>query len=213
MSGLARGVVMMTMLLSLLGVLSPSSGAVTWDNAGDTAFTATGGPAWLTGTDTSVIGSHFDLTCNSADVTAVTSAAPFTGVVWPAFHGTSTYAGCHLTIVGTVRFECGWTFTALTQSGAVTSGTVASTCDLATNAGQVICHLAGTGQATYTNPTVMTYGTVTLAASTLTATNTTTMCVMGNNAPVDSREQTLQLTTASGGALPPHRGPIITRTP
>ena len=51
MSRFTRVVVLVAALMSVAGVGASAAEAITWDNSGATAFTATGGAVTYTGTD------------------------------------------------------------------------------------------------------------------------------------------------------------------
>jgi hypothetical protein len=124
MSKLSRLAVLVVGLMSLFGVLSSSAGAVSWDNSGATAFTASTGPGTLTSTGV-------PLSCSGA---TATGTAPATAISLTYFvSGTVTFNGCKLSNIATV-VECGYTWTGLTQDGvgmgSIITGSVDVTCDV-----------------------------------------------------------------------------------
>src|SRR3982751_1380735 len=106
MSRIARFAVLVAALMSLLGVMSSTVGAVTWSNDGDTAFTANGGAGTLTSTSQPWV-------CSGSDVRGVTTHG--VGVNAPIFHATIGFTGCSLS-GQTTGFECGVTLTAASQT-------------------------------------------------------------------------------------------------
>ena len=200
MSRTTRVVVLVTALMSLFAVVSSGASAVTWDNSGSTAFTATGGPSTLS------VGATL-LPCADASATGTSPASSLTGDV---ASGTATFTGC--TLGGAPAHQsCTYTFTGSSQASGVTSGTIDMTCDYFVF-GVPACHIAGTNPGSYTNPVGATKGKLTLAHSngTLRAFNPPGgTCLLGNNVALTRTTQTLGITTANGPGL----GPVITRTP
>jgi hypothetical protein len=198
MSKILRVVVLTTALLTALATAS-TAGAVTWENSGDTAFTATGAATTL----------HFDtvhMPCTGSTTTATTGASPSTGATWAAATGTVTYPHC--TLSGqTFSLACSYTLTLSGQSGLVSSGALDTECSLSAF-GTKVCGYDGTIPATYTNPNGGP-GSLTLHHATL----------AGTNGPVGTcpykpftfTEQTWTITSATGGPAP-HNGPVFTRT-
>ena len=141
MSNLARCVVLVTAVTSLFAVTSSTAGAVTWDNSGNTTFTATSGPSLLSSTGVT-------LNCSGATATGV---APnnVVGLAY-AVSGTATFSSCTLAGIST-GVDCGYTFTGTSQSGSVTSGNVDLTCGVY-QFGAKICHIGGSMASSYTNP-------------------------------------------------------------
>jgi hypothetical protein len=206
MSKLMRITVLVVSLMSLLGVMSSSAGAVTWTNDGDTSFTATGGPGTLSGGGLSLV-------CSSAHATGMTGTAPFAGTIWDAATGEATFNNCSIAGISTA-VNCTYTLTAQTWSAgppAVTSGNIDATCNV-TQGGTKICHVEGQTAGHYTNPTATSFGTLVLTESnTLKTTNATGSCPLGNNTNVTLSQQDFKLENAAGGPGPLHTGPIITR--
>jgi hypothetical protein len=193
-----------TALTSVPMALATTSGAVTWHNSGDTAFTATGG-----GITSTVDG--LALGCGHTATTGTVAASPFAGTTWAAMTVTTTYVGC-LVYSGST-WACTRTFTATSATGGVISGTAATTC-ANTTSGVEVCHIAGTVPATYTNPTApATTGRLTLPHTNALVMGNPSMgtCPMGDGVPVTMSAQTLTITSATGGPTP-HLGPILTRT-
>ena len=194
--GRITGVIALT---SLFAGLSSAAGAVTWDNSGSTAFTASGGSSTL------AVGLT-NLPCADSSVTGTSPTSSTTGDLAT---GTATFTNCSL--VGPAHVSCTYTLTASSQSGAVTFGTMDTTCDLFVF-GVLSCHIGGTTPLSYTNPVGTTKGKLTLAHSvgTLRVFNPpSAMCILGNNLGATLTTQTLTITTANGPGL----GPVITRTP
>jgi hypothetical protein len=211
MSRIMRVVVLVTALMSLFAVMSSAAGAVTWDNSGDTSFTATAGPGSLSGNGKT-------LSCTSGDGTGVMGAAPFTGSVWTnAAHGDVTFTGCSL--AGTAyAVTCTYGLNATGQTGTVTAGTIdlASPNGCTAKVGGVLaCNIHGSNAGSYTNPTATVNGSLAIAASTtsITVSNGVGTCPLGNGTNASLTAFTFAITAAAGGATTPHRGPVITRTP
>ena len=195
--GRITGVIALT---SLFAGLSSAAGAVTWDNSGSTAFTASGGSSTL------AVGLT-NLPCADSSVTGTSPTSSTTGDLAT---GTATFTNCSL--VGPAHVSCTYTLTALTQSGGVTSGNVDATCD-AFVGGVAACHIAGTTPGSYTNPTGGVKGKLTLAHSSgsLRVFNPAVgSCLLGNNVGATLTTQTFTVTTANE---PGTTGPVITRTP
>jgi hypothetical protein len=198
MSKLSRLAVLVVGLMSLFGVLSSSAGAVTWDNSGSTAFTATSGAGTLSATGAS-------LSCSGATASG-TAPDSTVGVIY-SVSGTATFDGCRLSnIVTTV--DCGYTLTGATQDGAgmgsTITGTVDVTCDIA-QFNTKLCHIEGSLPGSYVNntPGVLNIGT---NASGLTLTNGPAgSCPLGNGDTGHLTALTFVVTSAGS--------PTITRTP
>lgn len=204
MSRILRVVVMAMALLAALTATASTAGAVTWHNSGDTAFTATGGAGTFSSTSV-------NLSCSGEDTTAVVTATPAAGASWTSMTFTTRKTGC-LVSGNDWPWECKRTFTAITQSGNVTTGTLDTTCDIYL-ASVNICHVSGTVTATYTNPTQpSTFGRFqTSTGGTLRIFNGVSNCPLGNGDPLHMSPETITVQTATGGPTP-HLGPIITRT-
>jgi hypothetical protein len=188
-----RLVVLAIGLVSLLGILSSSAGAVTWHNTGATAFTATAGPGTLTGTGA-------PLQCTGA-TTADTVPALTVGTVL-TISGTATFTGCTLGTTATVSCKKKWTFF---NSGPLSVGVDVS-CDIY-QFGTKICGVAGSVSGIYTNPTGATPGKLALnTGGSLTLSNGTSgTCPLGPGEA--SHLSALTFNVSSGSS------PIITRTP
>lgn len=195
-------------LLSVIGALSSTAGAVTWHNSGDTTFQATTGTGTLSSTGTS-------LTCPGTvgHATGTVAATPAGGATWAAMTGTWTWGTCVLGVSGWT-VDCDYTFTAQSQSGAVTSGAFDVTCGLYL-VGNKLCHLGGTITGSYTNQSPpFTWGQLTFnTGGNLTTSNGPSgTCPLGSDDRVHLTEMNYALNIASGGPPPYHLGPIITRT-
>jgi hypothetical protein len=193
MSKIMRVCVLVASLMSFLGVMSSSAGAVTWVNDGGTTFTATGGPGTLSG-------AGLPLICTSSDVTGTMAASGFVGSVWLAASGTVRFTGC--TIAFTTEFSCSYTLTAVNQTLPVTNGNLDATCDVL-QGGTKICHVHGSTPVHYINPPDARL--ILTASSTLRTTNTVGNCPLGNGTAATLTQQTWTLTSANA--------PIITRRP
>ena len=196
MSRMTRLAVLALGLVSVLGTLSASAGAVTWDNSGGTAFTATAGAGTLSSTGAS-------LGCLSA---TGTGTAPVSTVgAFYSVSGTATFNSCVLSGI-TTSVACGYTLTGTAQDGtgmgSVITGSVDVTCDV-TQFSTKLCHIEGSTSGTYTNnvPGVLTIAT----SNTLTLTNGGAgTCPLGNG----DKGHLTHLTFTTTSANPP----TITRT-
>jgi hypothetical protein len=206
MSRIARFAVLVAALMSLLGVMSSTAGAVHWTNDGDTAFTAGGGAGTLSSTGAFLV-------TTGSDVRGVTTT-PLAGINAPVVDATITFTG--VSISGqSLGLECGVTLTAASQTTVaprVTSGTADATCGVYL-ANVKICHLEGTVAASYTNPTApSTFGRLTTTTGgTLRATNAVANCPLGANDLAHLSPLTFTVTAGTGGPTP-HLGPSITAT-
>lgn len=192
---------------AVLAATASTAGAVTWHNSGDTAFTATGGAT------TATVPTFYPFKCLGSTTTGTTTPTPYGTPVW-RITLTTTYSPC--LSLPSERWECTRTFTALSQTAAVTTGTVDTTCGLWVSSGSQsaeICQMHGDSQGSYVNPTApSTTGAITLAEATLLLTKgPTQQCIWGTGLPWTWTAHTLAITTATGGPSP-HLGPIVTRT-
>jgi hypothetical protein len=194
MNRITRLAVLLTGLMSLLGIASATAGAVTWHNSGSTVFTATAGASTLSSTSTG-------LNCTGATATGTAPA----GSIGPTYSvsGTATFTGCVLLGILT-GVDCGYTLTGTTQSGSVTSGAVDVTCGVY-QFGTKICHIGGSASGTYTNP-VSGVGVLSLATggNLILSNGTSGTCPLGNG----DRGHLSALTFRTTSAVPP----VITRT-
>jgi hypothetical protein len=205
MMKLMRAVVSVTALLSAFVAVPAVAGAVTWENSGDTAFTATGGAIAASGT------TGFTLTCTSSDLTGVAGTSPFVGLVWKATHDNVTYTGCTSGGAAAVM-SCTDTFTAVALSGGVVTGTLDSSCTFGTSV-TLKCVFHGGRPASFTDPTPQDPAAYDLAHATLTATDLgNDTCPAGNNKAVTFAAEKRPVTMATGGPSP-HLGPFLNRTP
>lgn len=204
MSRISRFVVLLTAVVSLVGVMSSAAGAVTWHNTGSTAFTASMGPETLSAT-----GANY--ACTGASATGAAAGGSTVSAVY-SMTGTITYNGCVL--AGTsVLITCGYTLTSVLQPAAsTTTGNVDLTCGwtVGGDPGTQLCHVSGSRHFIYANPghRDATWGVLTL-------TTTSTMTIGGSSCPVGANdtfhvsEGTFVVSAATG---PTTMGPIITRT-
>jgi hypothetical protein len=201
MSRIVRFAVLVASLMSLFAVMSSTAGAVTWDNSGNTHFTATAGAGTLSSTGVA-------LNCASADATGKTTT-PAVGATAALVHATINFTTCLLSGQA-VGVECGVTLTATSQSGSVTSGSADATCGVYL-AGIKVCHIEGSVNGTYTNPSGATAGVLqTTTGGNLRTTNAQSNCALGNNEPTHLSVLTFRVTNGTGGTGT--LGPIITRT-
>ncbi len=183
------------LLVASLGAASSSAVAVTWHNTGATAFTATSGPFTLSST-----GAAFN--CTGSTSTGTAPGGANVGTVY-SMTMTTTFSGCSLSNVA-IGWDCADRFTATSQSGAVTSGTLDVTCGMY-EFGAKICHLGGSVSATYTNP-VSGVGVLSLATggNLIFSNGTSGTCILGNGDRAHLSAVTRRTTSASP--------PVITRT-
>lgn len=202
MSKLACFAVLVAALLSLLAVVSSTAGAVTWDNSGNTDFTATAGPWTLTSTG-------IPLACGGWDIAGKTTT-PLAGVGVPLIDITAKSTDC--TLSGQPYFyDCGSTFTANAQIGAVTTGVLDITCSVYI-AGVRICHVEGAVSSTYTNPSGAVAGLLaTSTATNLRTTNGVANCPLGSGDVTHVGALSFRVTSGAGGSGT--LGPVIVGTP
>jgi hypothetical protein len=152
MSKLVRVVVLATALISALGAVASSAGAVSWDNSGDTAFTATSGAVTFSTTGAA-------LSCTGSTTSGTVPSGSTLGVVL-SFAATMSFSGCRFSNVNT-SIECGQTFTLTSQpAGTVVTGAVDMTCGMY-QSGSMLCELAGSLSLTYSNGVPGTFNTAT----------------------------------------------------
>ncbi|WP_445148268.1 hypothetical protein [Baekduia sp. Peel2402] len=195
---------LVTALTSLMGVVSATAGAVTWHNTGNTAFTATGGPATVS------VGAN-NLVCTAS---SATGTAPVGSIVSVTYNGTGTITFSPCTLAGQGAYvHCGFTTTGASFSGGVTSGVADVNCVAWLVLGPTaLCTIKGTTPGAYANPSGAIKGKATLntSAGGLTVTHSSgTSCLLGTGTAHLS-EQTITITNASGGAGT--GGPVINRT-
>jgi hypothetical protein len=213
MSRIARFAVLVTALASLFAVLSSTAGAVTWDNSGSTAFTATGGAGTLTVTASG--GGSNNLSCLNSTATG-SAPADITGATY-LVTGTVIFGGdCKLSGVNSF-VDCNYTLTGLTFSSPVTTGSADVTCRAGFTGAAPICHIAGSTPGSYTNATATTFGKLTLSSSaSLTVTGETgphsCSALLGSltSGIGHLTEQTITVSNGTGAGV---RGPILNRTP
>lgn len=186
--------------VALMAALASTAGAVTWENSGDTSFTATG-PA----TTFHFNGGAVHLPCSSAAVSGTAATGPVTGATW-ANAASLTVSYPHCTLAGTpYNIQCSASESFDSQTGGVSSGTLATTCDINVF-GTKVCGAAGTIANTYTNPSGGTPGRFTLSQTALTVSNGPVgTCPLGPAAG-QLTHQTFTVNSGTGG-------PVITRTP
>jgi hypothetical protein len=194
MTKFMRMCLLVASLMSLLGVMSSSAGAVTWVNDGGHDFTATGGPGTFSG-------GGLSLSCPGLAATGTVATSPFVGALWSAASGTARYTGCTFSGIPT-GFHCNYRLTVVAQTLPVTSGHLDVTCDI-TQGATKICHIHGATPVHYVNPPdarlILTH------SNTLRTTNGTGSCLLGNGTTMTLSQQTWTLTSANP--------PIITRRP
>ncbi|WP_445148267.1 hypothetical protein [Baekduia sp. Peel2402] len=204
MSRISRLVVLVTALASLMGLVSATAGAVTWHNTGNSAFTATGGPATLS------VGSN-NLACSASSATGTAPLGSFGLTVYSAT-GTITFSPC--TVSGQSTYvDCGYRTTGFSFAAPVTSGNADVNCVARLTASNTaLCNITGTTPGQYTNPSGTSKGKATgLTSGTgLTVSHSSgTSCLLGTG-PAHLSEQTITITSASGGTGT--GGPVLDRT-
>jgi hypothetical protein len=191
----------------MLSSLAASAGAVTWENSGDTTYTATGGVTTLGVTGTT-------LTCTTSTFVGTMGSSPFVGVTWVASTGTGAFTGCSVNGISATT-SCTYKVTATSWTAgppSVMSGGADVTCTSFVG-GSLNCITQGTTAGTYTNPTGATMGAgVAPASATLKIYNGASSCMLGNNETATISSTPLTITSATGGPSSPHQGPIVTRT-
>lgn len=206
MTRISRAIVLLGALTSLLAAMSSTAGAVTWHNAGDTAYTATGGAFTY-----SVTG--IQQRCTGSDVTG-TAPASTTALTY-VMTGTLTYTGCTTSGIPST-FHCSYSFT--TSAAAVNhvfSGNFDLACGIYDTSGIRICQIEGQTPATYHNPETGLGAQFTLhTSSTLRTTDggLGVSCPLGAGEPVHITSQVIAITNATGGPTAPHAGPTLVRT-
>jgi hypothetical protein len=203
MSRLMQCVILIGAVMGSCAATAATAGAITWENSGDTHFTASGGSGTLTLTAT-------PFQCPGSSITGKTTT-PLTWISAPVLHATVTFSGCSLS-GQSVGYECAYTFTSVSQSGSVTSGAIDATCGMWL-AGIKVCHVEGSTGASYANPVPpSTFARVqTVTGGALRITNGQSNCMFGNNELAHLSVLTFTVSGGAGGSTP-HLGPIITRT-
>lgn len=183
----------------LLAALASTAGAVTWENSGDTAFTATG-PA----TTFHLNGGSVHLPCTAAAVSGTAGTGPVTGATW-ANAASLNVSYSHCTLAGSpYNIQCSATESFDSQTGGVSAGTLATTCDVNVFSTKV-CGISATIPNTYTNPSGGTPGRFTVSQTALTLSNGPVgTCPFGTTGTIT--HQTWTVNSGTGG-------PVITRTP
>jgi hypothetical protein len=202
MPALPRAIGLIAAILAL-AALPTAAAAVTWDNLGDTTFSASSPSVVFTA-------AGVNIACVDGTGSGTAGTSGFSGLVWTAAQMTLDYV---CTIAGTPHFfSCSVTFTASAQSGGTVSGTSDQTCTIATG-GTTYCHVDATAPATYINPSGGATGRFTLTATTsVRFTDTAWTCPYRNNGVTGLSAQTVSVTSGAGGPSP-HAGPVLTRTP
>jgi hypothetical protein len=184
---------------ALAAALASNASAVTWSNSGDTALTATGPTTTF----------HFNNNnvhqpCTSTAVSGTAATGPFSGTTWTnAVSLNVSYSHCTLSGIP-YNIACSASESFDAQTGGVSSGTLATTCDI-TVFGEKVCVMSGTIPNTYTNPVSGTSGQFTLSQTTLALSNGPTgTCPYGTSATFT--HQTWTVNSGTGG-------PVINRTP
>jgi hypothetical protein len=186
---------------AVVAAMASNASAITWSNSGDTAFTATG-PATTFHFNSGAV--HFP--CSSAAVSGTAGTGPVSGATWTnAASLTISYPHC--TLAGTpYNIQCSASESFDNQTGGVSSGTLATTCDINVFSTKV-CGAAGTIANTYTNPSGSTPGRFTLSQTALTLSNGPVgSCPFGTGATGQLTHQTFTVNSGTGG-------PVINRTP
>lgn len=203
MSKTLRVALLACALLSAPAAFGSPAGAVTWDNSGDTAFTATGGAMTFSG-DTGET-----LPCTSSTSTG-TAPASFAGDAM-LITMTTTW---HCTLVGIpATVHCHEIMVPTGQTGTpghlVTNLLTTHTCGV-TQLNVEVCHLHGFGKVDYINPTTgATPGRFTWTTTIAwTKTSGSAACPQKWHVPHLS-----QVITAGSGGPAPHTGPVLVRTP
>lgn len=194
MSRIMRFAVLVASLMSLFAVMSSAASAVTWDNSGSTAFTATSGAGTLSSTGAS-------LSCTDATGTG-TAPATTVGLTY-SVSGVATFNGCRMSNIATT-VSCDYTLTGTSQSGGVTSGSVDVTCGVS-QFGVKLCHIGGSVSGTYTNPGVVGVLNLATGGSLILSNGPTGTCPLGNGDVGHLTPLTFNTTSANP--------PVITRTP
>lgn len=144
MSKAIRLRVFIVSLLSVLGALTSSAGAITWHNSGATTFTGTGNGATFETTG-------LQLSCTGSDVTG-TVPATTSGALFRS-SGTLTFTGC--TAAGSpATSECSYTLTGTMQDGTGMGSVITGFMDVTCNtyiSNTPFCHTAGTVSGSYSN--------------------------------------------------------------
>jgi hypothetical protein len=142
MSKFMRIAVLAMSLVSLFAILASTASAATWQNTGDTSFTATAGPSTLT------VGSNA-LTCGSS---TATGNAPMSvpDTVTPDVVATGTIVFNSCSILVSLAWHCVYALTANSYAAPTVSGDADVTCSLS-QVGRAICHLEGRMAANYTS--------------------------------------------------------------
>jgi hypothetical protein len=209
MSRIARFAVLVTALASLFAVLSSTAGAVTWDNSGSTAFTATGGAGTLAVTGS---GGTSNLTCLNSTATG-TAPADATSVVY-SVTGTIVFGGCKA-LGPNWYVDCSYTLTGTLFASPVTNGNLDMTCRAGFTGAGPICHIAGSTPAHYTNPNGATAGKLTLTASaslTVSGESSSSSCSSLLGSAVSGPGHLTEQTIIVSGGSPTALGPILNRT-
>lgn len=184
---------------AVVAAMASNASAVTWSNSGDTTFTATGPSTTF----------HFNngavhQPCTSAAVSGTAATGPVSGATWAnAASLTVSYSHCTLTGIN-YNIQCSASESFDDQTGGVSSGTLATACDISVF-GEKVCGMSGTIPNTYTNPSGSTPGRFTLSQTTLALSNGPTgTCPYGTSGTFT--HQTWTVNSGTGG-------PVINRTP
>jgi hypothetical protein len=196
-------------IVTVFTSLAGASQASTWQNTGDTAFTATSsGGSLSTAAGTFV--------CTGATMTG-TAGASSPGPAWTgAVSGAITFSPCRIGGTTYLLICSGYRLDALAYNRAtdVVSSIVVftSACSyrVGSPTGTEICRLTGSFTATYVNPAATsTRGRLTTGTSNLTAVNGAGgSCLFGNGVSVLLSQTVFTVSAGSGGPTP-HLGPNV----
>jgi hypothetical protein len=143
MSKIMRIAVLAMSLVSLFAMLASAAGAATWQNTGDTSFTATAGPGTLN------VGSNA-LTCGSSTATGnAPMSVPDTGSPDVLATGTIAFNACQLVGI-TASVNCTYALTANTYAFPTVTGDADVTCSVV-QVGRGVCHIEGRTSGNYTS--------------------------------------------------------------
>jgi hypothetical protein len=212
MTKTARFAVLVAALASLFAMLTSTAGAITWDNSGSTAFTATGGAITLAITGS---GGTTNLTCLNSVMTG-SAPADLTGWTYLAT-GTIVFGGpCKITGINSY-IHCNYTLTGVLFASPVTTANMDVTCRSGFVGAAAICHISGSTPGSYTNATATTFGKLTLVSSaSLTVSGdlgSHSCSALLGSLTSGTGHITDQTTTVSSGTGAGTRGPILNRTP
>jgi hypothetical protein len=190
----ARLMMFITLTMSSFSMLSATAEAVTWDNRGNTAFTATN-PSTGTLSSTGV-----NLVCHSATATGTAPNGTITGNTYSA-PGAITFSPCFISGIPT-SIDCGFTLTT-SSTASPFHGNLDMTCTV-TQFAMATCQISGQTTVDYHNPASASQpGRLTLSASTTLRIGNrgTNHCIYGTNDPFNLTVQTFTTTSANPPTL------------